>query len=377
MSSSRRNAFTLIELLVVIAIIAVLIALLLPAVQAAREAARRVQCTNNLKQLVLSIHNYESSNGCLPAAAQGVRDMPSGGGYFIGICYMNFTGYHMIFPYLEQGNAYNATNFSAGTPDPPFGSWFGWSDPSNTTTFQYQIATFICPSAGRVISEDGYTFAYPASLTVPKGAVTDYLFNGGADNYATPPYYNASRRGPVGFNTATPLAAITDGLSQTFLLGEAVGGNAANRLVAEGGIGGEARVCVTPTALATSLGGTTLYYDNLMFQAYGRYQTTPNGGVFVGGLVAKTTDANGNFYAPNDCGGVTETDDVWTYEMSSAPWPATGGQRVPNFRSAHPGIVQFALCDGSVRAIKNSINQVPYTALSSVAAGEVISSDSY
>jgi prepilin-type N-terminal cleavage/methylation domain-containing protein len=377
MRSNRRPAFTLIELLVVIAIIAVLIALLLPAVQAAREAARRAQCANNLKQIALSMHNYESSNSCLPAAAQGIRDMPGGGGYFIGICYMNFTGYHMLLPYLEQGNAYSATNFSSGSPDPPYGSWFGWSFPQNSTTFQNQIATFICPSAGRAISEDGYTFVYPVSITVAKAGVTDYLFNGGADNYATPPYFNAARRGPVGFNTATRLAEITDGLSQTFLLGEAVGGNAANPRVAEGGIGGQARVCVAPAQLAAALDATTLYYDNLMFQAYGRYQSAPNGGVFVGGLVSKTTDANGAFYAPNDCGGVTETDDVWSYEMSSAPWPATGGQRVPNFRSAHPGIVQFALCDGSVRAIKNSINPQAYMGLSTVAAGEVLSSDSY
>src|SRR6201996_7836796 len=137
MPRTARRAFTLIELLVVIAIIAVLIALLLPAVQSAREAARRIQCTNNLKQMALGLHNYEGSNGCLPAAAQGIRDMPSGGGYFIGICYMNFTGYHMMLPYLEQGNAYNATNFSAGSPSPPYGSWYGWSFPDNSATFQH------------------------------------------------------------------------------------------------------------------------------------------------------------------------------------------------------------------------------------------------
>jgi Protein of unknown function (DUF1559) len=346
-------------------------------VQAAREAARRIQCSNNLKQLALSVHNYEAPNGCLPAAAQGIRDMPSGGGYFIGICYMNFTGYHMMLPYVEQGNAYNATNFSAGSPDPPFGSWYGWSFPQNTTTFQNQIATFVCPSAARTVSEAGYLFDYPVDITVPKGGVTDYLFNGGADNYATPPYYIAARRGPVGFNTATRLSEITDGLSQTFLLGEGVGGNAANKLIAEGGIGGQGRTCVAQSQFAADLGYPTVYYDNLMFQAYGRYHPAAGGGVFGGGLIAKTTDANGAFYGPNDCGGVTATDDAWTYEMSSAPWPATGGQRVPNFRSAHPGIVQFALCDGSVRSIKNSINPQFYTGLSSIAAGEVLSSDSY
>jgi prepilin-type N-terminal cleavage/methylation domain-containing protein len=92
----RRPAFTLIELLVVIAIIAVLIALLLPAVQSAREAARRIQCTNNLKQLGLALHNYVSSLNVLPPAAQG--------GY--GYVYMNYTGYSFLLPHIEQTGGY-------------------------------------------------------------------------------------------------------------------------------------------------------------------------------------------------------------------------------------------------------------------------------
>jgi Protein of unknown function (DUF1559) len=133
---------------------------------------------------------------------------------------------------------------------------------------------------------------------------------------------------------------------------------------------------VSQAQYARDNAATAIWYDNLMFQAYGRPHPGV-GGTFVGGLVAKTTDANGAFYAPNDCGGATESDDVWTYEMSTAPWPATGGQRVPNFRSAHPGVVLFSLCDGSVRAVKNSIAATTYTGLSSVAAGEILSADSY
>src|SRR3954469_22462761 len=99
--SSRRRGFTLIELLVVIAIIGVLVALLLPAVQAAREAARRIQCTNNLKQLGLAIHNYESANGVLPPP------------FVLGIISgrtLNGNGWSAharVLPYLEQNATFN------------------------------------------------------------------------------------------------------------------------------------------------------------------------------------------------------------------------------------------------------------------------------
>src|SRR5215475_11540544 len=106
----KRSGFTLIELLVVIAIIAVLIALLLPAVQAAREAARRIQCTNNLKQIGLGVHNYESSNGSFPLAGQG--------SLYAGVpvpdtMYVDGTGAHArILPYMEGSPAYNSINYS-------------------------------------------------------------------------------------------------------------------------------------------------------------------------------------------------------------------------------------------------------------------------
>src|SRR4051812_29900795 len=108
----KRNGFTLIELLVVIAIIAVLIALLLPAVQGAREAARRIQCTNNLKQIGLAVHNYENTNGALPIGVIVTRDAaknPIFGGW---------GPLARIQPYIEGQNLYNACNFSLGNEVP-------------------------------------------------------------------------------------------------------------------------------------------------------------------------------------------------------------------------------------------------------------------
>src|SRR5271166_5082273 len=99
----RRSAFTLIELLVVIAIIAVLIALLLPAVQAAREAARRIQCVNNEKQIGLALHNYVDSVQVLPAAEMGFMGMNNG---------PNYSALSMILPFMEQTSIFNSINFS-------------------------------------------------------------------------------------------------------------------------------------------------------------------------------------------------------------------------------------------------------------------------
>jgi prepilin-type N-terminal cleavage/methylation domain-containing protein len=129
-----RRGFTLIELLVVIAIIAVLIALLLPAVQAAREAARRMQCVNNLKQIGLSLHNYHSANDVFPMGSSRAYYSP---GKFAS--WSNWSAQAMLLAYMEQRSIYNAINFSVPTEE-------GLGGVTNSTAVNTRIASFLCPS---------------------------------------------------------------------------------------------------------------------------------------------------------------------------------------------------------------------------------------
>jgi len=136
----RWRGFTLIELLVVIAIIAVLIALLLPAVQQAREAARRTQCKNNLKQLGLACHNYHDTFGNLPHNFDG-RNFHDGGG---GTYSNNFGWIIMALPYFDQANLYNQFNFT--TPGSCDGTNIGWASPVNSVPASQVLNALMCPS---------------------------------------------------------------------------------------------------------------------------------------------------------------------------------------------------------------------------------------
>ncbi|MBS0205019.1 MAG: DUF1559 domain-containing protein [Planctomycetes bacterium] len=227
--SRRARGFTLIELLVVIAIIAVLIALLLPAVQQAREAARRTQCKNNLKQWGLALHNYHDTFNVFPPALLN-SGRYNNGAYFTGNnLVLNTTGWVFLMPYIDQAPAYNSYNFSnCSSQSSPYGMPVQGSDSVNVNIMQMHLAALECPSdpaAGNLVTSNaGVTTDYYSRNHCRQ---TSYLFSVGAFTDYDSPYAtkaNDIRQGAFGNSGAARLSGITDGTSNSLLIGESWGG---------------------------------------------------------------------------------------------------------------------------------------------------------
>ena len=333
-----RAAFTLVELLVVIAIIGVLVALLLPAVQSAREAARRMQCMNNIKQLALATHNYENSNRVFPPTFCWNKVVGDKGG--------NWSGLSRIMPYVEELNLYQGIDFDKAYTSIMF-------PPASTTPLMTsRIAAFMCPSelndTARV-NASGVPDAYP----------TNYVFNQGP--WLIYDWANG-KGGPGAFHPNSHLGhkAYYDGTSKTLMLSEA---KTFTPLFRDGGTA-PSSIPTSPSAIC-GLGGTA------------KFGPKPNDN---GGHV-EWVDGKANHcgftttFPPNtlvECinGGVKyDVDWVSQRESTSATVPTYA---VITARSHHQGLVNAALMDGSVRPVTDDVDIVIWQALSTRAADEVV-----
>jgi prepilin-type N-terminal cleavage/methylation domain-containing protein/prepilin-type processing-associated H-X9-DG protein len=228
----RSLGFTLIELLVVIAIIATLVALLLPAVQQAREAARRSQCKNNLKQIGLALHNYHDSAGRFPPSRIAVGFVGWGGPPQGGPPgFLNATGWTMLLPYLEQGPLYNKYNFSsAASWSTVYGAYSVaqmYGDPNlNAPVTRTQIPILLCPSDPNDLFYGSMNKYYSISATQPGGMRTNYDFNVWYGEYYYQgyalQYLDTATRSLFATNSSSKIEDIKDGSSNTAMVTETI-----------------------------------------------------------------------------------------------------------------------------------------------------------
>jgi prepilin-type N-terminal cleavage/methylation domain-containing protein/prepilin-type processing-associated H-X9-DG protein len=366
--SRKRRGFTLIELLVVIAIIAVLIALLLPAVQAAREAGRRAQCVNNLKQIGIALHNYHTVHDVFPMGSGSGVLTPATMTYQAKECWSIHAA---ILPQLEQTAIYNAINFNFSCDSTGYPTAY----PNFTIFFQAQVKTFLCPSDPNAsnVGNDNTTGnnCYFGSI----GATTDILGGGGSNtNTGTPNLSNVPTTGLFAFQQSKKIASVIDGTSNTVAFAESTVGNPAwrgpTKLVGITGVSSlpglgavQQNVFNNPNGVLSGIQACSQAWQSL---APTQKPDLQRGDTWCQGAMCSTLF--NTVVPPNGL------NDSWAYCSMVSSGACSN---ISNADSYHSGGVNVLMADGHVQFIKDSINQRTWWGLGTVAGGEVISSDSY
>lgn len=330
-SGNGRRGFTLVELLVVIAIIGILVGLLLPAVQAAREAARRMSCSNNLKQFVLATHNYLDANKSMPPA--GCLSLAGGGVW---------SAHARILPYMEQANLQNIIDFR-----------FNYSDlvnaPQHATVTKMKVPNYVCPSEIKAEPRVTATLThFPTNYGVNYG--TWFVFNGPT---------RQTGNGAFVVNQRLTDGSFADGMSNTLAVSEVKAY--------------QARINNSGNPAALNVGLPTSIADVL---AYGGTFGTTNHTEWVDGKVHETgftATFSPNTRVPLVMNG--ENMDVDFVSRGEAMTQVSPTYAAVTARSYHTGLVNAALMDGSVRTVSNSVDLNIWRALSSRAGGEVAALD--
>ena len=317
LSPRRVRGFTLIELLVVIAIIAILMALLLPAVQNAREAARRSQCKNNLKQLGIALHNYESSHSCLPMGRVGFPKV--------------FSAHAQLLPYLDGASLRRLIDFNTA---PTFCNPCASLMP-NDIAARTRVPLYLCPSD--VSQVPGSVFAalnYPACVGSGVGASASIKTGDGV-------MYSGS---------AIRFGDIRDGLSSTVAFSESTLGPGNKPSSPAGG------PAIIPNGEVLELTGATVTTDAVCVPNATAIWSGLRGDKWMNGHFGDTLFTN--YYPPNakpcDCGNASHN-----YSLTAA-------------RSWHPGGVHVCLCDGSVRFVSSQIHLATWQGIGTRSGRELL-----
>lgn len=340
--SRARSAFTLIELLVVIAIIAILIALLLPAVQQAREAARRTECKNKLKQLGLALHNYHDTHGVMPPAllSSGRYNNTT---YFSGNTrVMNTTGWQMILPFMDQAPLYNQFNMNErSVTSNPYNLTQANLSTTNAQLVTTPISLLECPShpeagpGGASVTSTFYertTDTRRTSYAMCSGSFTDYDAPWGS-------LKTDYRQGAFGNDGAAKMRDFTDGTSNIFLVGESWGGSRYKTSTHYGpwGLSG-IHTSIHGRAVAAAITSTSGGCNNPTLDVCYNYSNTP---------------ARFGINADYSQNG-TNLAYAW------------------GFSSGHEGGAQFLLGDGTVRFVSENIDYKTFCILNFIHDGQTV-----